>query len=56
MTKVKKTLMMGTAAMALAASMASAETMVIATFGDPTPMNALVAGDAFEKATGWTIE
>lgn len=56
MTKRFKTLMMGTAALALSASCLSAETMVIATFSDPTPMNAVRATDAFEKATGWDIE
>ena len=56
MTSTLRNMMMGAAVLALTASVASAETMVIATFGDPTPMNALRAGDAFEKATGWTIE
>ncbi len=56
MTRLLKTMMMGTAALALAASALHAETMVIATFSDPTPMNAVRATDAFEKATGWTIE
>ena len=51
-----KTLMMGTAALALSASSLAAETMVIATFSDPTPMNAVRGTDAFEKATGWDIE
>ncbi|AZL59974.1 taurine ABC transporter substrate-binding protein [Tabrizicola piscis] len=56
MTRLLKNMMMGTAALALSAVAASAETMVIATFSDPTPMNAVRATDAFEKATGWTIE
>ncbi|WP_394155180.1 ABC transporter substrate-binding protein [Loktanella salsilacus] len=51
-----KTLMMGTAALALSASAAAAETLVIATFSDPTPMNAVRGTDAFEAATGWDIE
>lgn len=56
MTRLLKKMMMGTAALALSAVAVSAETMVIATFSDPTPMNAVRATDAFEKATGWTIE
>ena len=56
MTRLLKTMMMGTAALALSAMALSAETMVIGTFSDPTPMNAVRATDAFEKATGWTIE
>lgn len=56
MTRLFKTMMMGTAALALSASALAAETMVIATFSDPTPMNAVRATDAFEKATGWDIE
>lgn len=56
MTTLTKNLLLGTAALALSAFAASAETMVIATFSDPTPMNAVRATDAFEKATGWTIE
>src|SRR5687767_2998576 len=35
-------------------SAAAAQTVVIGTFGDPTPMNA--ARDSFEAATGWDIE
>lgn len=56
MTRLLKTMMMGAAALGLSAAAASAETMVIATFSDPTPMNAVRGTDAFEKATGWTIE
>jgi len=56
MTRFLKELMIGAAALALTAAAASAETMVIATFSDPTPMNAVRATDAFEKATGWDIE
>jgi taurine transport system substrate-binding protein len=56
MTKFFKSMMMGTAAMALSASALAAETMVIATFSDPTPMNAVRVTDAFTKATGWDIE
>lgn len=56
MTRLFKSMMMGTAVMALSASAVMAETMVIATFSDPTPMNAVRATDAFTKATGWDIE
>ena len=56
MTRLFKTMMMGASALVLTAAAASAENLVIATFSDPTPMNAVRAGDAFEKATGWTIE
>lgn len=56
MTKLLKTMMTGAAALALSGTALAAETMVIATFSDPTPMNAVRATDAFEKATGWTIE
>lgn len=56
MTRLLKTMMMGTAALALSTAAPAAETMVIATFSDPTPMNAVRATDAFETATGWTIE
>ncbi len=56
MTNLLKTMMAGTAVLALSASALAAETMVIATFSDPTPMNAVRATDAFEKATGWDIE
>jgi taurine transport system substrate-binding protein len=56
MTKIFKTLMMGSAALALSASALAAETLVIATFSDPTPMNAVRSTDAFEAATGWDIE
>ncbi|MGE0006004.1 MAG: taurine ABC transporter substrate-binding protein [Parvibaculaceae bacterium] len=53
---LRKTMLMAAAAMALSAASVQAETMVIATFGDPTPMNAARATHEFEKATGWTIE
>ncbi|MDE3080878.1 MAG: taurine ABC transporter substrate-binding protein [Paracoccaceae bacterium] len=46
----------GAAVLAFSAASVSAETMVIATFGDPTPMNAARATHEFEKATGWKIE
>lgn len=54
--KMFKTLLLGAAAIALTAAAAAAETLVVATFSDPTPMNAVRGGDAFEKATGWDIE
>lgn len=44
------------AAMTLSAAAAQAETVIIGTFSDPTPMNALRAGDAFEAVTGWDID
>lgn len=56
MTSMFRKFMMSAAVMAMSATVAQAETMVIATFGDPTPMNAARANHAFEKATGWTIE
>ncbi|OSP55386.1 ABC transporter substrate-binding protein [Pseudoruegeria sp. SK021] len=56
MTPLIKSMLTGAAAMALSASALTAETMVIATFSDPTPMNAVRGTDAFEKATGWDIE
>ena len=40
----------------LTALPAQAETLTIATFSDPTPMNAARAEKEFEKATGWTID
>ena len=56
MTRPSKMIMMGTAALAFSASTLAAETMVIATFSDPTPMNAVRGTDAFAAATGWDIE
>jgi taurine transport system substrate-binding protein len=56
MTRMFKTMMMGATAMALSASALAAETLVVATFSDPTPMNAVRATAAFEEATGWDIE
>lgn len=40
----------------LSATVAHAESLTIATFSDPTPMNAARAQHEFEKATGWTID
>jgi taurine transport system substrate-binding protein len=48
--------MAAAAALAVTVAAAQAETLTIATFGDPTPMNAARAEHAFEKATGWTID
>lgn len=56
MTSLLKTMLLGTAAFTLSAATLSAETMVIATYSDPTPMNAMRATAAFEEATGWDIE
>ncbi len=56
MTNTFRKLMAGAAVLAMSATVASSETIVMSTFGDPTPMNAYVASDEFEKATGWTIE
>ncbi len=56
MTMIRKAMIAGATVVALSATAAAAETMVIATFGDPIPMNAARAEHAFEKATGWTIE
>ncbi len=49
-------LMIGTAALLLGTGSAFAETLVIGHFGDPTPLNAARAENAFETATGWDIE
>ncbi|MEQ8730449.1 MAG: taurine ABC transporter substrate-binding protein [Marinovum algicola] len=54
-TKIAR-LMIGTAALALSAGAALAETIVIGHFGDPTPMNTARAEAKFEEATGWNIE
>ncbi|MCL4676706.1 MAG: ABC transporter substrate-binding protein [Pararhodobacter sp.] len=56
MTKSIARLMIGTAALALGTGMGFAQTMVIGHFGDPTPLNAARAVNAFEAATGWDIE
>jgi taurine transport system substrate-binding protein len=51
-----KTLMIGTAALALTVGAALAETVIIGNFGSPTPMQVARAEGKFEAATGWTIE
>ncbi|VAW20290.1 hypothetical protein MNBD_ALPHA12-141 [hydrothermal vent metagenome] len=43
-------------AMAVLASAATAQTVTIGLFGNPTPMQVAVADQKFEKATGWNIE
>jgi len=35
---------------------ASAETIIIGHFGNPTPMQLLASSDAIQKATGWDVE
>ena len=51
-----KTLLIGTAALALTAGAALAENVIIGNFGSPTPMQVARAEGKFETATGWTIE
>jgi taurine transport system substrate-binding protein len=56
MTKKIRTLMLGTAALALTAGAALAENVIIGHFGSPTPMQVARAEGKFDAATGWTIE
>lgn len=56
MRKTLKTLMIGTATLALTAGMGLAETIIIGNFGSPTPMQVARASKAFDAATGWDIE
>ncbi|MDQ0333242.1 taurine ABC transporter substrate-binding protein [Mesorhizobium hungaricum] len=51
-----KTILLATTAIMVSSSLVQAETLTIATFSDPTPMNAARAQHDFEKATGWTID
>ncbi len=51
-----KTLMIGTATLAVTAGMGMAETIIIGNFGSPTPMQVARANKAFDAATGWDIE
>ncbi len=51
-----KTLLVGTATLALTAGMGMAETIIIGNFGSPTPMQVARANKAFDAATGWDIE
>lgn len=51
-----KTLLVGTATLALTAGMGLAETIIIGNFGSPTPMQVARANKAFDAATGWDIE
>ena len=55
-TMLTRAILAGAAVLALSSTALSAETVVMSTFGDPTPMNAARATHEFEKATGWTIE
>ena len=54
--KLAKIVLTTTTALGLCVVIAQAETLTIATFSDPTPMNAARAQKEFEKATGWTID
>lgn len=51
-----KTLLIGTATLALTVGMGMAETIIIGNFGSPTPMQVARASKAFDAATGWDIE
>lgn len=51
-----KTLLIGTATLALTAGMGLAETIIIGNFGSPTPMQVARAAKTFDAATGWDIE
>lgn len=51
-----KTLLIGTATLAMTAGMGLAETIIIGNFGSPTPMQVARANKAFDAATGWDIE
>src|SRR5574343_1051127 len=51
-----KSLLIGTATLALTAGMGLAETIIIGNFGSPTPMPVARANKAFDAATGWDIE
>lgn len=51
-----KSILLGATALVMGAMLVSAETIVIANFGDPTPWNALRESKDFDKATGWDIE
>lgn len=54
--KLRSIVLATAAALGLLVGAAQAETLTIATFSDPTPMNAARAKHEFEKATGWTID
>jgi taurine transport system substrate-binding protein len=51
-----KRLLIGVAATAMLVSAASAETIIIGHFGNPTPMQLLSTSDALKTATGWDVE
>jgi taurine transport system substrate-binding protein len=54
-TPIRKVLAAGAMLVALG-STASAETIIIGHFGNPTPMQLLASSDALAEATGWDIE
>jgi len=56
MKKTFRTLLIGTATLALTVGAALAENVIIGNFGSPTPMQVARAEGKFEAATGWTIE
>lgn len=51
-----KGIFLGLMASAVFAGGASAETIIIGHFGNPTPMQLLATSDAVEQATGWEVE
>lgn len=51
-----KKLMIGVAATAMLSGAASAESIIIGHFGNPTPMQLLATSDALKADTGWDIE
>jgi taurine transport system substrate-binding protein len=53
---LRKTALLAATAIMLSSGIVQAESLTIATFSDPTPMNAARAQHEFEKATGWTID
>lgn len=56
MKRTLKLLTISVAASAILAGVASAETIIIGHFGNPTPMQLLSTSDSLEAATGWDIE
>lgn len=56
MNRTMRSLVAGAMALALTASGALADKIVIGHFGNPTPMQVARAEGLFEKATGWDIE
>jgi len=51
-----KRIALGLVTATLFAGTASAETIIIGHFGNPTPMQLLASSDAVQKATGWDVE